>query len=193
MDKIVDVIKNGGVVIMPTDTIYGIVADATNEAVIKKVYNLKKRENNKPMLILVNGVEMLENYVDNISDLERKLINHFWPGPLTIVFKKKNISDVLTGGLDTVGVRFPNDELIIDIINKANVPLLSTSVNISGSNTIYSVADIPLEILDGIDFVFDGGECKGEASTVVKIDGSGVKLLRNGKIDFTDVLDVIKN
>ena len=130
MKEIVEVIKDGGVVIMPTDTIYGIIADATNECAIQRVYEMKKRNENKPMLMLVSSIEMLEKYVSSINDVEKKLIDELWPGALTIIFRKRNVSDLLTGGLDTVGIRFPDNKLLIDIMNELNVPLLSTSVNV---------------------------------------------------------------
>ena len=86
MDNIVEIINNGGLVIMPTDTVYGIIGDATNIDTVKKVFAIKKRSFNKPLLMLVNGVDMLKEYVDNISYKEKKIIEKYWPGPLTIVF-----------------------------------------------------------------------------------------------------------
>ena len=192
MNEIIQTIKDGGVVIMPTDTIYGIIADATNELAIKKVYELKKRDSKKPMLMLINGVDMLEKYTCCINDIERKLIDKFWPGPLTIIFKKKGISDLLTGGLDTIGVRFPKNELLIDIMNEINVPLLSTSVNISGESSVYDVNQLSDEIKKNVDFIYDNGVCKGEASSIVKIDEGNILVLREGSIKKEDICDVIK-
>lgn len=193
MKEIVQIIIDGGVVIMPTDTIYGIIADATNETAIKRVYDIKKRDINKPMLMLVNGVDMLDKYVNKINDVERKIMDKFWPGPLTIIFKKKGISDLLTGGLDTIGVRYPNNELLIDIMNELNVPLLSTSVNISGEDPIYDVNFLDDEIKKSVDFIYDVGECKGEASSIVKVDDGNIMVLREGSIKTEDIYDVIKN
>lgn len=193
MKEIVEVIKDGGVVIMPTDTIYGIIADATNEYAIQRVYEMKKRNENKPMLMLVNSIEMLENYVSSISDIERKLIDELWPGALTIIFKKRNVSDLLTGGLDTVGIRFPDNELLIDIMNEINVPLLSTSVNVSGDESATCINNISNSILDNVDYVFDVGECKGEPSTIVVVNNNELKVLREGVIKSNEIFDIIKN
>ena len=193
MKEIVEVIKDGGVVIMPTDTIYGIIADATNECAIQRVYEMKKRNENKPMLMLVNGIEMLEKYVSSINDIERKLIDELWPGALTIIFKKRNVSDLLTGGLDTVGIRFPDNELLIDIMNELNVPLLSTSVNVSGDESATCINNINNLILDSVDYVYDIGECKGEPSTIVVVDNNELKVLREGVIKSNEIFDIIKN
>lgn len=193
MKEIVEVIKDGGVVIMPTDTIYGIIADATNECAIQRVYEMKKRNENKPMLMLVNGKEMLEKYVSSISDIERKLIDELWPGALTIIFKKRNVSDLLTGGLDTVGIRFPDNKLLIDIMNELNVPLLSTSVNVSGDESATCINNINNLILDSVDYVYDIGECKGEPSTIVVVNDNELKVLREGVIKSNEIFDIIKN
>lgn len=193
MKEIVEVIKNGGVVIMPTDTIYGIIADATNECAIQRVYEMKKRNENKPMLMLVNSIEMLEKYVSSIKDIERKLIDELWPGALTIIFKKRNVSDLLTGGLDTVGIRFPDNELLIDIMNELNVPLLSTSVNVSGDESATCINNINNLILDNVDYVYDVGECKGEPSTIVVVYDNELKILREGIIKSNEIFDIIKN
>lgn len=193
MKEIVEVIKNGGVVIMPTDTIYGIIADATNEKAIQKVYEMKKRNENKPMLMLVNGIKMLNQYVSSINDIENKLIDELWPGALTIIFNKKNVSDLLTGGLDTVGIRYPDNELLINIMNELNVPLLSTSVNVSGDASATCIDNINESILNNVDYVYDVGECKGEASTIVAVKDSELRVLREGSIKSNEICDIVKN
>lgn len=193
MKEIVEVIKNGGVVIMPTDTIYGIIADATNEKAIQKVYEMKKRNENKPMLMLVNGIKMLNQYVSSINDIENKLIDELWPGALTIIFNKKNVSDLLTGGLDTVGIRYPDNELLINIMNELNVPLLSTSVNVSGDASATCIGNINESILNNVDYVYDVGECKGEASTIVVVKDSELRVLREGSIKSNEIYDIVKN
>lgn len=193
MKEIVEVIKNGGVVIMPTDTIYGIIADATNEKAIQKVYEMKKRNENKPMLMLVNGIKMLNQYVSSINDIENKLIDELWPGALTIIFNKKNVSDLLTGGLDTVGIRYPDNELLINIMNELNVPLLSTSVNVSGDASATCIDNINESILNNVDYVYNVGECKGEASTIVVVKDSELRVLREGSIKSNEICDIVKN
>lgn len=182
MDQIIDIIRNGGLVIMPTDTVYGIIGDATNENTIKKVYDIKKRDFNKPLLMLVNGIDMLKEYVDNLSSFEREIIDNYWPGPVTIVFKKNNkVSDILSAGMDTVGVRFPDNKLLIDIISKINKPLLSTSVNISGKSEVTNPNFIDEEIINSIDFIMDCGVCDNIASSVIKCKDGKIIVLRKGE------------
>lgn len=191
MKEIIDVINNDGIVIMPTDTIYGIVAKATNEDVIKRVYSLKKRNDRKPMLILVSDNEMLKDYVSSINELEQTLIDNLWPGPLTIIFDKKNISDLLTGGLPTVGIRIPNNKEMLDIISSVGVPLLSTSVNLSGEKSATCVSNINKTMLDNVDFVYDNGECNDVPSTIIRVVNDEVKILREGIISKKKIESVI--
>ena len=191
MKEIIDVINNDGIVIMPTDTIYGIVAKATNEDVIKRVYSLKKRDDRKPMLILVSDNEMLKNYVSSINKVEQTLIDNLWPGPLTIIFDKKNISDLLTGGLPTVGIRIPNNKEMLDIISSVGVPLLSTSVNLSGEKSATCVSNINKTMLDNVDFVYDNGECNDVPSTIIRVLNGEVKILREGIISEEKIESVI--
>ena len=185
MDNIVEIIKNGGLVVMPTDTIYGIIGDATNVDTIRKVYEIKKRDFNKPLLMLVNSVDMLKKYVLNITDLETELINEYWPGPLTIIFKKgTELSDLLTAGKDTIGVRYPDNNMLLDIIGKVGRPLLSTSVNISGKLNIIDTKSIGEEIANSVDFIMDGGICNNLSSTIIECKGDEIVVLRKGAIDI---------
>lgn len=193
MSNVVDVIKNGGIVIMPTDTIYGIVGDATNEDVIKKVFDLKRRDGSKAMLMLVSDIKMLQEYVVDINEEENKLIKSFWPGPLTIIFKKKNISGLLTGGLDTVGIRCPSNERLLYIIRELGRPVLSTSVNVSGNEQATKIDMIDNEILSNVDLVIDEGECNKVASTIVVVNDDICKILREGEIKENVVIEALKN
>lgn len=193
MNKVVDVIDNGGLVIMPTDTIYGIVGDANNEKTIKRVFDLKKRDGSKAMLMLVSDIDMLKKYVDDISEEEFILIEKFWPGPLTIIFKKKNVSDLLTGGLDTVGIRCPDDERLLNVIKEINRPILSTSVNVSGGLQATSIDVIDEAIINNVDYVIDDGECNKVASTIVIVNNKNVNVLREGEIKGIDIINVLKN
>lgn len=182
MDQVVNVFSKGGLVIMPTDTIYGILGDATNEEAIKKVFAVKNRDDNKPLLILVNGIDMLKRYVVDINNLENKLIKQYWPGPLTIIFKKKNINDLLTCGKDTIGVRYPDDDRLLELITKLDRPLFSTSVNISGEANVTCLDDAQKSILDNVDYIIDEGECNNSSSTIVAVINNQIKVLREGSI-----------
>lgn len=182
-NDVIDVLKNGGLVIAPSDTVYGILGDALNEEVINKVYEAKQRDKSKSLILLVNSIDMLKKYVAEISTLERRLINEFWPGKLTIIFKKNNnISNLLTGNRDTIGIRYPDNEFLLDILNKIDRPLFSTSANISNKSTITSVNKIDDILLNYIDLIIDGGEIDASSSTIVSCENDKINILREGDL-----------
>lgn len=183
IEEIVNVLESGGLVLAPSDTVYGILGDASNEDTINKVFEAKQRNRNKSLILLVNGLSMLNEYVENITPLEEELINKFWPGKLTIIFKKNNkVSNLLTGGKNTIAVRFPNNDFLLEIISKINRPLFSTSANISNNKTITSTSNIDSELLDYIDLVVDGGEINASSSTIVICENDNINILRDGEL-----------
>lgn len=194
MKELVENIKNGNLVIVPTDTVYGISADATNEEAVKKVFVAKQREK-KPLIVMVSSIEMLKKYVKNINDLEQKLIDKYWPNTLTILFEKSDIlSNEVTCDSPLVGVRMPNNKLLIDVMNELKVPIISTSANISGNSVITSVDMIEPELKKYISYIYDDGVKTDVASTLVKVIGNKIQILREGilaekiKEDFKDYL-----
>ena len=195
IDKICEVINNKGLVITPTDTVYGIMADAMDEDAIKKVYDIKKRGYNKPLIILVDSFEMLSQYTEEISEMERKLMDRFWPGLVTFILKKNDkISDLITAGNDTVGVRIPDNKDLLEIIRRLNRPVVSTSANITETPVITSIEMLEKEIIDNIDYIEDGGYLDNQSSTIVKIDDNKLVILREGKItdEIRNYYEVIK-
>ena len=180
--KICDVVESGGLVITPTDTVYGIMGDALNEDVIKKIFEVKKRPFSKPLLLLMDSIEMVEQYTDKISEKERKVIEKFWPGLVTIILKKNNkISDLITAGNDTVGIRIPDNKELLEIIRKLNRPIVSTSANITGTEVITSTKLLEKDLIDNIAYIEDGGDIISESSTIIKIDDR-LNVLREGKL-----------
>lgn len=117
LTEIAKTIKSGGIVVAPTDTVYGIVANALDEKAVSKIYEIKQRDISNPMNILVSNIKMIKKSVQKITKTEKKIIENFFPGPLTIVFKKKKIiPDIVTAGIDTVGVRMPENKFMLDLI-----------------------------------------------------------------------------
>jgi len=117
IEKIVKHIKLGRIIILPTDTVYGIISDANNIKAVKKIYEIKNRPMTNPINILVSNIEMIKDVTKGIKEEEKKIIKEFFPGALTIIFEKnKKISDVITAGLDTVGIRIPNSKILLEII-----------------------------------------------------------------------------
>jgi L-threonylcarbamoyladenylate synthase len=180
MNELIKYLKDGKIIITPTDTIYGIMADACNDDAVQKVYEAKKRGYDKPLLMLVNGLEMLEQYVLPLDDLTKSLIKDYWPGPLTILFKKNdNVSKYVTNN-EYVGIRYPDNDIIKEILDEFKKPVVSTSANISDSDVITEVSMVPDELLEKIDYVLDGGKLSNVSSTLIKIEDNKITILRDG-------------
>ena len=183
IDKIVEVINNGGLVITPTDTIYGIMGDALNEDVIRRVFDVKQRPYNKPLLLLMDSFEMVDNYTEELSEMEKKLVNRFWPGLVTFILKKNNkVSDLITSGNDTVGIRIPDNKDLLEIIRRLKRPVISTSANITGTPVITSTKLLEKDLIDNIDYIYDGGDIDEVSSTIVRVIDNKVNILREGKL-----------
>ena len=169
--------------IVPTDTVYGIIADATNEEAIKKVYMAKRRSFSKPLIIMVSSIEMLKRYVKNISDVEKRLIEKYWPGRLTILFKRNNkISDFLTNSGDYIGIRLPDNKELCKLMNMLNKPLVSTSANISDNMTITEISMLEDELKNNISYIVDGGMLNDLPSTLIKVEDEKIIFLREGEL-----------
>lgn len=191
--KTIEVINDGGLVLGPTDTVYGIQGDALNEDTVKKVYEAKKRDTNKSLIVLVGNKEVLNKCVDGISELENKLIEKYWPGKLTIIFKKSNyISDLVSGGRDTIAIRMPGNKDLLEVLNKVNKPVFSTSANISKQNTITNIELIDEELSKYIDYIDDGGEIDVSSSTIVLVKDNKINILRGGDLE-NDIRIVFKD
>ena len=135
-------LENGKIGIFPTDTVYGLGCNALDDDSIMKLFKLKSRNLSKPICVLISNLTMLQLLVDSISAEEQKLIDTFWPGPLTIIFKKKKeVSNILTSNLDTIGIRMPNNTVCLSLIEKACIPCATTSVNLSGNLPGTKVSD----------------------------------------------------
>lgn len=179
-EDLFNIIKNGGIAVIPTDTVYGIVCDALNEESVRRIYEIKNRDYSKAMIVLVSDFEMLNKFVADISDVEQRLINNFWPGPLTIIFKKKNIPDIVTANKEEIGIRMPNDEKLLELIKKIGKPIVATSANISSQETITNVSMLEDKIKYTVDYICDAGTIVNESSTIIKILDNKVKIIREG-------------
>ena len=183
IERIVEVINSGGLVITPTDTIYGIMGDALNEDVIRRVYSAKKRSYSKPLILLMSSIDMIKEYTLDISDKEMDLMNKFYPGCMTILLKRNSkVDGMICNNGEFVGVRIPDDENLLSIINKLGRPVFSTSCNISGNDVIRSIDEIDEEILSKVKYVYDGGYIDSISSTVVRIENDEVVILREGNL-----------
>jgi len=189
LKKTASIIKQGGLVLFPTETVYGIGADGLNEEAVKKIYIAKGRESDNPLILHISNIKMLDMIAKDISKEEYMLMDAFWPGPFTIILnKKKVVPDVVTGGLDTVAVRMPSNKIANKLIEYANVPIAAPSANISGKPSGTCIDDIYDELASKMDYIIDGGSCEvGLESTVVKVVDGKVNILRPGKITKEDI------
>lgn len=187
LENVIKVIIDGGVVIFPTDTVYGVAANSLDETAIKKLFDLKERNDNKPICVLTSSVDKIKK-IAYVRDEEQKIIDKYMPGALTIILDKKEIvSDVLTSGLKTVGVRIPNNEIALKILDKLEYPLATTSANISGMEAAVKKEDLVKEFDGKVDIIIDGGITDLKvSSTIVKIKNNEIEVLRQGTIKITD-------
>jgi len=177
------IIKCGGLVVFPTETVYGLGASALDADAAKKIYAAKGRPSDNPLIIHISSPEEAEKYCFTSPEYYR-LAERFLPGPLTVIMPKKDVvPKTVTGGLGTVAVRCPENEVARALIRLSGVPIAAPSANISGKPSPTSAAHVR-EDLDGkVDMIIDGGECKiGLESTIVKLDDGGATLLRPGAI-----------
>ena len=183
-------LKLGYVGIFPTDTVYGIGCDCLNIQALQNLYSIKNRKQDKPINILVSNIDMVDNFVKTIHPIEKKLIDLFWPGPLTIIFDKSNsVLDALTSGLDTIGIRMPNNSACLELIDKFGAPIATSSANISDKNPATSINDkLITDFNNKVSFIIDGGPSKiCVPSTIVRVENNEIKILRKGSITKSDI------
>lgn len=193
LEKPARIIKNGGIVVFPTETVYGIGANGLNAEAVKRIYEIKKRPLTKPINLLVNSVEMIEKVAKDITPLEYAIIKEFFPGPLTMILKKKEIvPDIVTAGGATVGIRMPANEIALELIKKAGVPLATPSANISDKPSKTNIKDVMKDFPKGVDCFIDGGESRiGVASTIVQVIDGVPHILRQGTITEEQIKKLI--
>ena len=181
-------IKEGKLVLFPTETVYGIGADGLNEDAVKNIFIAKGRAQDNPLIMHVSDTKMIDKIAYISNDVEKELINNFFPGPLTLILKKKDIvPNNVTCNLDTVGVRMPSNKIGHLLIKYANTPIAAPSANISGKPSGTNINDIFDELNDKVSCIIDGGNTDiGLESTVVRVIDNKIKILRPGKITKED-------
>lgn len=185
-------LRNGKLVVFPTETVYGIGANGLEEAAVKKIYVAKGRSSDNPLILHISNLSMLNEIVQDISDIEYKLMNAFFPGPFTLILNKKPVvPSVVTANLDTVAVRMPNHSIANKLIEMAGVPIAAPSANLSGKPSGTLISDIQQELDKKVDYIIDAGPCNiGLESTVVRVIDGIPTILRPGKITKEQILEV---
>ena len=189
----VDVIRRGELVAFPTETVYGLGADATNKKAVAKIFTAKGRPHFDPLIVHFASISMLESILKEIPDKARLLADSFWPGPLTLVLpKREGIPDIVTAGLPTVAVRIPQNKIALTLIKEARIPIAAPSANIFGRPSP-TYADHVIEDLDGkIALILDGGPTQvGVESTVLDLTYSPPAILRPGGVSQESLEDVL--
>ena len=191
LKEIINILDNDGLIIFPTDTVYGIACNAFSDKALHNLFSSKNRSYDKPINVLVDSISKINLVVDNINNIEKELINKYFPGNLTIIFNKKdNVSDILTANNKTVGVRIPNHEIALKILSSYSYPLAVTSANISGNTTNTEIKDFIDDFKDKVDIIIDGGKLNTIPSTIVRVEEDKIKVLREGNLK-TDSKEVI--
>ena len=181
-------LTNGELVIFPTETVYGFGANGLDENAVKNIFIAKGRAQDNPLILHVSDIDMIDDIAKDINKIERKLIDIFFPGPLTIILNKKDIvPNVVSGGLDTVGVRMPSNKIANLLIKNSGVPIAAPSANISGKPSGTTLGDIKDEFDNKVSCMIDGGNTLiGVESTVIRVIDNKIKILRPGKITVED-------
>ena len=193
LNRAVAVLNSGGVVAFPTETYYGLAVDPLNPLALNQLFSMKQRNIDKPILTLVNDSESLSSLAREIPDIYNRLMEEFWPGPLTLIFQAKlNLPTLLTANTSTVGVRQSSHPFARQLVEGFGRPITATSANISGQNAAISAQQVKAQFGDMIDLVFDGGRTPGIiGSTIVGLSGNELKLIREGMIAFEEILQAV--
>lgn len=181
--KAVRCLKSGGIIAIPTDTVYGLGADPFNPGAVQKLYTVKGRPDGNPIPLVLSSVADIHRFSQNLPDFFFQLTDRFWPGGLTIVIESKGLLPVLTAGGNTVGVRIPDNPLLLKILQAFGGPMAITSANLSGEPPATSAEEIGEELASRIDMIVDGGKTPGPIpSTVYDISVSPPLVRRRGVI-----------
>lgn len=186
------ILKNGGTVALPTETVYGLAANGLDDEAVGKLYLAKNRPPIKPISLAVADLAMAER-VAVFDDRARLLFNSFLPGPLTLVLPKKNtVPDIVSAGLDSVGIRVPDHPIALGVVRACGLPLALTSANLSGCPSVTEGGEVVKTLSGRVDAIIDGGPCRvGTESTIISLVGQP-KLLRRGAIPFEKIMEALK-
>lgn len=194
LEKAAIVLQSGGLVAFPTETVYGLGGNGLNPSSAKKIYEAKGRPSDNPLILHISDFSMLSDLVEEIPENARKLAEKYWPGPMTLVFKKAaKVPYETTGGLETVAIRLPSHEVAREVIRKSGLPIAAPSANSSGRPSPTTALHVK-EDLDGkINMILDGGEVGiGIESTIIDVSGEAPVLLRPGFITKKMIEEVVK-
>lgn len=187
------IINKGGIVVFPTETVYGIGADALNDEAVDKIFKAKGRPQDNPLIVHIADVSELDALVKEVPESAEKLADKYWPGPLTMILYKKDIlSDKITAGLDTAAIRLPKNQIALALIRESKKPIAAPSANTSGKPSPTEASHVIEDLMGKVDMIIDGGSTNiGIESTVIDMTGDMPTILRPGGITKEDVEEVL--
>jgi L-threonylcarbamoyladenylate synthase len=188
-----EVLARGGVLALPTETFYALAVDPFQEGALSRLFSLKERPSEKPVLLLVASPEMLTRVVREVPEIALKLIRRFWPGPLTLILPARpDLPAMLTGGTATVGVRQPRHAVTCRLLDALGFPVTGTSANRSGQKPRTRAEEVAREFGEGLDLILDAGPCPGgEPSTIVDVSRTPPRLVRPGAVAAAKVAELL--
>ena len=188
-----EILKQGGLVAFPTETVYGLGANGLNSDAVSKIFEAKGRPNDNPLILHVHNLSCVDELVSEVTETAEILMEKFWPGPMTLVFKKSQIvPDSVSAGLDTVAIRFPEHKIAQKLIEFANLPIAAPSANTSGRPSPTLASHVFEDMNGKIEAIIDGGKCDiGVESTVIDVTENVPVILRPGKVTFEEIKELI--
>ncbi|MBO5408233.1 MAG: threonylcarbamoyl-AMP synthase [Clostridia bacterium] len=193
LEQAAELIQHGETVVFPTETVYGLGADATNPDAVLKIFKAKNRPADNPLIVHVSSLSMIEEVTSDFNEVAKTVAKHFMPGPITLVLKKAaHIPDAVSAGLPTVGVRFPKHPVARELITKAGTPISAPSANISGTVSATSFSDVYRELNGCVGGIVCGDDCEfGIESTVLDVTGEIPVILRPGSITLEMLQEIL--
>ena len=188
-----EIIQKGGIVAFPTETVYGLGADAFNPLAVARIFEVKRRPSFDPLIVHVANPADVKKLVKEIPSNAKKLIERFWPGPLTVVLlKEEDIPDIVTAGLPTLAIRMPSHPMALSLIRESNTPIAAPSANLFGYLSPTTAEHVREQLGDQVDLILDGGPCSvGVESTIVSFLEERPKLLRPGGVSLEEIESII--
>ena len=194
IDQAVQLLRDGGVVAFPTDTVYGVGADPLQPEAVRRLYRIKGRPDNKPIAILVGSIEDAARVAQNLPTTFSRLAHRFWPGGLTLIVEARDLPPEITAGGSTVGVRMPDHPLTLELLRGFGGPIATTSANRSGEPPATSAEEVNAQLGDRVNLIVDGGDTITRvASTVLDLSVSPPQILRHGGISEEALMECLQD
>lgn len=193
IDKAINILNNEDVIAIPTETVYGLAGNIYSEKAIRKIFEVKQRPLFNPLIVHIDSIEKIHDIVSEFPEKASILANAFWPGPLTLILKKKStIPDLITGGKDTVAVRIPNHPVALNLLKKLSFPLAAPSANPFSSISPTNSLHVENYFKNSIQMVLEGGECEnGIESTIIGFENNEPVVYRLGSISIEDITNIV--